>query len=167
MQNIYKQRSEKILTRHSTQMPQYGSRVIWEDIEVPSMSEERRQRILVYYLLRKQIVLLIKCHLPDSSKLTRAVRDTHFENGSDFPVGKPLPCVLVSTFPQCTATWQSLCSTILQYSCCKRKMKKGKPVRGSMHETGRLSLTVSRAHITNFLKNYFKVCLHTSYVLHI
>lgn len=45
---------------------------------------------------------------------------THFEKGSDFPVGKPLPCVLVSTFPQCTATWKSLCSTILQYSCCEK-----------------------------------------------
>lgn len=46
---------------------------------------------------------------------------TYFENGSDFPVGKPLPCVLVSTFPQCTATWLSLCSTILQYSCCEKR----------------------------------------------
>lgn len=44
---------------------------------------------------------------------------TYFEKGSDFPVGKPLPCVLVSTFPQCTATWLSLCSTVLQYSCCE------------------------------------------------
>lgn len=47
---------------------------------------------------------------------------SYLENGSDFPTGKPLPWVLVSTFPQCTATWQSFCSTIRQYSCCgKRK----------------------------------------------
>ena len=42
----------------------------------------------------------------------------YLENGSDFPTGKPLPWVLVSTLPQCTATWQSVSSTSLQYSCC-------------------------------------------------
>lgn len=42
----------------------------------------------------------------------------YLENGSDFPTGKPLPCVLVSTLPQCTATWQSFSSTSRQYSCC-------------------------------------------------
>lgn len=32
-------------------------------------------------------------------------RSQHYlENGSDFPTGNPLPCVLVSTLPQCTAT---------------------------------------------------------------
>lgn len=31
-----------VLTGHSTQMPQNGSRVIGEDSEVPSMSEEMR-----------------------------------------------------------------------------------------------------------------------------
>ena len=35
----------------------------------------------------------------------------YLENGSDFPTGKPLPWVLVSTLPQCTATWQSFSST--------------------------------------------------------
>ena len=47
----------------------------------------------------------------------RSVR-RYLENGSDFPTGKPLPWVLVSTLPQCTATWQSFSSTSLQYSCC-------------------------------------------------
>lgn len=31
-----------VLTRHSTQMPQNGSRVIGEDSEIPSMSEQER-----------------------------------------------------------------------------------------------------------------------------
>lgn len=42
----------------------------------------------------------------------------YLEKGSDFPTGNPLPCVLVSTLPQCTATWQSFSSTNRQYSCC-------------------------------------------------
>lgn len=62
-------------------------------------------------------------------------RATYFEKGSDFPVGKPLPCVLVSTFPQCTATWLSLCSTVLQYSCCggTRTGQEESQDRGGMH----------------------------------
>lgn len=34
-----------VLTRHSTQMPQNGSRVIGEDSEVPSMSEEKIREV--------------------------------------------------------------------------------------------------------------------------
>lgn len=90
-------------------MPQDGSRVIGEDSEVPSVSGEG---IATRLLSRSP-----PTPLPPPPLHTRGLRDTYFEKGSDFPVGKPLPCVLVSTFPQCTATWQSLCSTILQYSC--------------------------------------------------
>lgn len=39
MEQLYK--PFYVLTRHSTQMPQNGSRVIGEDSEVPSMSEEK------------------------------------------------------------------------------------------------------------------------------
>lgn len=60
---------------------------------------------------------------------------TYFEKGSDFPVGKPLPCVLVSTFPQCTATWLSLCSTVLQYSCCE-EVKGGRRKRRRIRPGG-------------------------------
>lgn len=140
-------------------MPQNGSRVIREDSEVPSMSEEKirglgyfdifstgSSRALSWSLLRKRAGLLFS--FLDYNLATQAeyrvqtkvsvlwgLWATYFENGSDFPVGKPLPCVLVSTFPQCTATWQSLCSTILQYSCCRNK-KGGKSVSGGMLEAG-------------------------------
>lgn len=85
-------------------MPQDGARIIGEDSEVPPVPEEEEEEDITTGL---------------EGPPTRASPATHFEKGSDFPVGNPLPCVLVSTFPQCTATWQSLCSTILQYSCCE------------------------------------------------
>jgi len=115
-----------MLTRHSTQMPQYGSRVIWKDSEVPSMSEEKKKEshLFIFSEIREfqqknwQIIL--------SKFIRHSKGGAYFANGSDFPVGNPLPCVLVSTFPQCTATWQSLCSTILQYSCCAEEKKKEK-----------------------------------------
>lgn len=44
----------RLLTRHSTQMPQNGSRVIREDSEVPSMSEERIKRQGYFYIFPKE-----------------------------------------------------------------------------------------------------------------
>lgn len=92
-------------------MPQNGPRIIWKDSEVPSVSEEYIGTRLLWEI---PLLRLAVTQLERAGKLYGV---TYFEKGSDFPVGKPLPCVLVSAFPQCTATWQSLCSTILQYSC--------------------------------------------------
>ena len=96
------------LTRHSTEVTQDGACVIGEDGEVPSMSAGESTGVT-----DGRGETLSGPQDPGRSS------QRYLENGSDFPTGKPLPWVLVSTLPQCTATWQSFSSTSLQYSCCR------------------------------------------------
>jgi len=111
-----------LLTRHSTKMSQDGSCIIRKDCEVPPMPVQRDTEGNIHQHHAPATKPALCC--PAGSKFLHLVTQTgkiqwpYLENGSDFPTGKPLPWVLVSTFPQCTATWLSFCSTNRQYSCC-------------------------------------------------
>lgn len=120
-----------MLTRHSTKMSQDGSCIIRKDCEVPPMpvqgATQRQIHVSATFPLPMSPALRCLAGLVPPPLLVSVGQPAqplrpYLENGSDFPTGKPLPWVLVSTFPQCTATWQSFCSTNRQYSCCcKRK----------------------------------------------
>lgn len=74
-------------------------------------------------------------------------------------MGKPLPCVLVSTFPQCTATWLSLCSTVLQYSCCQgmeggRGGGRGRNKQSPMKRNGSLPVQAPRRWVSRPVRTH-------------
>lgn len=120
-----KHRKRILLTRHSTKMSQDGSCIIRKDCEVPPMPVKRDPEGNVCQHHAPAVKPALCCptgskfpHLVTQMGQAAQIRWPYLENGSDFPTGKPLPWVLVSTFPQCTATWLSFCSTNRQYSCC-------------------------------------------------